>query len=683
MVRADREQLTRQIRDAVDIVDLVGSYLTLKRAGSSFKACCPFHEEKTPSFHVWPDRQIFKCFGCNAGGDVFTFVQLREKVDFLEARRMLAERGGISLEAEERPGFSGDGSGLNKSDLVRVNTWAQRVFRQNYLAPEGQAARAYVERRQIAPSSVETFGIGLAVDSFDSLIRQAERSKVAPRLLVAAGLIKERQSGGYYDAFRHRLMFPITDVGNRIIGFGGRTLGDDPAKYLNTPTTPLFDKSSHLFGLDQARQGIAQAGRAVVVEGYTDCIMAHQCGFPETVATLGTAMTEQHARLLKRYTDRVILLFDSDEAGQRAADRALAVTLAVGLDVALARVPSGKDPCDYLLSAGKTEFERVLNQAVGALEFKWNCVSDQVNASDTGPGRRRAIDAYLQQLADWIVHGAIDPIQVGLLLNQLGKILSLPPEELHRQIKARTKTRTGRPTTASSGNSASDNDGRSGRAEVTAGPPNAEQRAYREILEVLLNAPGHYPAVAPVMDPARVENPELAAIMRELKAILEACLPLRLDELIGRFESPDYACLITDLQLQGERRGGYRRTIEGAVNCLMAYPQVRRAAQCAREIRSHRSRPASGQIKRDAPAVQTQGTEGIPDGEDERLRALAAGLKGSHFATIRARMRYLQEEQHHAGSQAVTETPEWPPPREADPSGESTAGVPEGDQAHV
>jgi DNA primase len=645
----------------VDLVDLVGGYLTLKRAGSSFKACCPFHEEKTPSFHIWPDRQVFKCFGCNAGGDVFTFVQLREKVDFLEARRMLAERAGVSLEAEYGSGVAGEGTGHSKSDLARVNTWAQRAFRQNYLGQTGAIARDYVEKRQISTESAERFGLGLAVDSFDSLIRQAERSKVAPGLLVAAGLVKERQTGGYYDTFRHRLMFPIIDVGGRIIGFGGRTLGDDPAKYLNTPTTPLFDKSANLFGLDQARQGIAQAGRAVVVEGYTDCIMAHQCGFPETVATLGTAMTENHARLLKRYTDRVILLFDSDEAGQKAADRALAVTISVGLDVAMARVPSGKDPCDYLLSAGKTEFERLLNQAVGALEFKWNCVSGRFNASDTGPGRRRAVDEYLQQLADWIARGAIDPIQVGLLLNQLGKILSLPPEELHRQIKVRSKSRPGRTTTASSGNTASDNDeDRSGR---TPGPTRAEQRAYREIVEVLLNAPAHYPAVAAVLDPARVEDPALSSIAREMRSILEACRPFRIDELIGRLESPGYARLITDLQLQGERRGGYRRTIEGAVTCLMAYPQVRRAAQYAQEIRSHRVRSTPVQVDRESPRdgqmAGQSGSPDIPEGEDERLQALAAGVRVSHFATIRARTRFLQEGREHreAGDEKVAEAP--------------------------
>ncbi len=666
MATVDRELTTRRIRDAADIVDLVGSYLTLTRSGSSFKACCPFHEEKTPSFHVHPARQTFRCFGCNTGGDVFTFVMLREKVDFVEARRMLAERAGISLEHEEyhpAGGPNGSGGGFGKSELARANGWAQRVFQKQYNDESGRYARDYVAKRQISAESVEKFGIGLAVDSYESLVRQAERNKVDLKLLAAAGLLKERQSGGHYDTFRQRLMFPIMDVGNRILGFGGRTLGDDNAKYLNTPATMLFDKSSHLFGLDQARQGIAEAGRAIVVEGYTDCIMAHQCGFPETVATLGTAMTENHARLLKRYTDRVILLFDSDEAGQRAADRAITVTIATGLDVALARVPSGKDPCDYLLSAGKSEFDGLLNQAVGALEFKWNGLAARFNASDSGPGRRRAIDEYLQQLADWVARGALDSIQLGLLLNQLGGILALPTEELHRQIRTRARDRSGRsgsfasarngtvsdtaasymvsspegafavsPKGTSAGSAKSEEESRGTDSDTFATPvwarsANAEQRAYREIIEVLLNAPEHYPAVVPVLDSGRIDDPALSSIVAELKRIFEACVPFRLDELIGRFESPGYARLITELQWRGERRGGYRGTIEGALACLSAYPQARRASQWAQEIRARKI---------------AAGNE-TPTDEDERLLALSQGLKASHFATVRARQRFLQD----------------------------------------
>jgi DNA primase len=620
LVFVDREIQTRQIREAVDIVEIVGSYVTLKRSGSGgFKGLCPFHEEKTPSFHVNSARQIFKCFGCGAGGDVFKFVQLREKVDFPEARRILADRAGISLEQE----YLGVGSsGPSKSDLAQLNHWAQNVFRGNYEGSAGDLARAYVAGRKISGESAQSFGLGYAVDSYDSLIRQASSSNVDMKLLVGAGLVKERSGGGYYDTFRHRLMFPIYDVNDRIVGFGGRSLGEDPAKYMNTPATSLFDKGSNLFGLDRARRVADGAGRIIVVEGYTDCIMAHQYGFTECVATLGTALTESHARIIRRYTERVILLFDSDEAGRRAADRALSATLSSGLDVVLAKLPEGKDPCDYLLSAGKTAFDSVLKVGVEALEFKWRQVSDEYNSSNTGLGRRRAIEAYLEQIASWVAHGAIDHIQKGLLLTQLSKILSLPPEDLHRQLhgmikrfQARSTVRPGR---------AGDSD----LCEFDRARSNAGQIALQQIVEVLLNKPELYPVIEEYFDPSLIQDGALSAVAFKLVEMLGSEGGFRLDELIGQFESADYGRFITDLQVRGESRGGYDEVLEGVKPCLESAEQIRRAALAAEEIRNQ---------------VMSEGSDNVESGlhEDERLRNLAESVKHPHFSTTKARRRFL------------------------------------------
>jgi DNA primase len=650
----------------VDLVDVVGTYLTLQRAGALFKGLCPFHEEKTPSFNVNPARQTYKCFGCGAGGDVFTFVQQKERIDFLEARRMLADRAGISLESERRGGSGSGGPG--RQDLARVNAWAQQLFRKQYAGPDGAEARAYVARRGISDEMAEAFGLGLAVDSFEALVQRATASRIDVKLLAAAGVIKERQSGGYYDTFRNRLMFPIVDGTGRIIGFGGRTLGDDPAKYLNTPATALFDKSRSLFGLDRVRAGIDAAGRAIVVEGYTDCIMAHQFGFTETVATLGTAMTDEHAAILRRYTDRVILLFDSDEAGQRAADRALGVSLSSGLDVALARVPEGKDPCDFLLSAGKSGFSDVLNQGVGALEFKWRRVSREVEETETGPGRRRAIEAYLQQLSAWFHDGAIDQIQQGLLVNQLSKILSLSGEDLLQQLRRLRPSGQLRRRVEGSAPSAG-NGSTSGRMGTV---PSAEQRALCQMLEVLLNEPGLYPEVADCFTPAVFADSALSAIAEVLVDMLSSGEPFRIDELIGRLELPAYGKLITDLQDRGERRGAYGETIAGARRCLESYDRSRTAGAIAQEIR--RARYASpgtvngvrgGRGERSGPEAsgpEPTGTERsgadeaaselpveagspekveIPTGEDERLLALADSARQPHFSTARARLRII------------------------------------------
>jgi len=623
---SDQEIITRQIRESSEIVDVIGSYMTLRRAGAGFKGLCPFHEEKTPSFTVHPIRQTFKCFGCGVGGDVFTFIQQREKVDFPEARRMLAARAGISLDNERGQGQGPSGPG--KSELIGVNDWAQKVFRRQYEGAGGEAVRAYVAGRGISETCAKDFGIGLATDGFEGLIQQARKANMDLKLLQAAGLVKERDHGGLYDTFRNRLMFPIHDAFGRIVGFGGRTLGEDPAKYLNTPTTVLFDKSSNLFGLDRAKLTARDAGRIVVVEGYTDCIMAHQSGFIETVATLGTALTESHAAHLRRYTDRVILVFDSDEAGQRAADRAVSVTLISGLDVTHARVPEGKDPCDYLLSAGKEAFETVLNAGIGAIEFKWRQVAREYEAGDTGPARRRAIEAYLQQLSAWDGYGVIDPIQKGLLVNQLSKVLSLPAEDLHRQLRRMAK-RTSRLRPASSPAESGPN---AGAAATTPAPkPSAEQQALRQMVAVLLNDPQRYPAVAGRFDPSLIRDDSLATVARELVAMLTAREPFRLDVFIGRFESPELARLITDLQVEGERRGAGAEVLEGALACLDSCAQSRQTSALTEEIRHERKASSGGQVDGQVPA-----------GEDERLLALAASAKHPHFSPARVRKDFLQ-----------------------------------------
>jgi DNA primase len=513
---------------------------------------------------------------------------------------MLAERAGISLETQRDTGHR---SGPGKQDLAQVIQWAQRLFRQNFQGSQGHPARDYAERRGLSPQMVEAFGLGYAFDSFEALLSRATAAGMAAPLLEAAGLVKSNNRGGWYDTFRNRLMFPIVDATGRIIGFGGRTLGEDPAKYLNSPATALFDKSTSLFGLNLARQAMGTAGRAIVVEGYTDCMMMHQFGFAETVATLGTAMTESHAAALKRYTDRLVLLFDSDEAGQRAADRAISVTLTSGLDVVLARVPEGKDPCDYLLLAGREGLDGVLKQGLGALEFKWNLVAKAYSAGVTGPSRRRAVEAYLQQLATWLGHGVIDPIQKGLLVNQLSKVLGLPGEELHRELERMAR----RPERASAGTAPQRVEG----DEDSSQAGGAEQEALRQVVEVLLNEPAWFAAVEEHFEPTAIRDRRVAAIAVELVNMLRSEEPFELSDLIGRFESPEYGRMITDLQARGERRGRFAAVIEGAVPCLTAFQQNRRTAA------------------------------NMTAGEDERLSALTELARNPGFTNWKVKKRFL------------------------------------------
>ncbi|MCH8967155.1 MAG: DNA primase, partial [Planctomycetes bacterium] len=320
----DFELKKRQITDRLDILAVASQHVRLKRSGRRWVGLCPFHSEKTPSFTVTPDLGLFKCFGCGKGGDLFSFVQMRENVPFGEAFRMLADRAGVELVAGPTERSQGPG----RVDVAKVNEWALRFFRANLTSAElGKNARDYLRGRGFSDEIVERFELGLATDGAPAIKDAAKRAGFDAPLLLGADLVREGDSGGAYETFRNRLIFPIRDATGRVVGFGGRTLVDDRAKYLNTRQTVLFDKGRGLYGIHQARTAVQERGRAVVVEGYTDCLAAHQAGFTETVATLGTAMTESQVDLLRRDSDAIILRFDSDDAGEAAADRAIHVAL--------------------------------------------------------------------------------------------------------------------------------------------------------------------------------------------------------------------------------------------------------------------------------------------------------------------------------------------------------------------
>jgi len=574
------ESITRQIRESVDILDYISESVTLKRRGGNYVGLCPFHQEKTPSFNVNPSRQIFKCFGCGVGGDIFTFVQMREKVEFLEARRILANRAGIEVESGSG---RADQRGTGKAALFEANEWAQGQFRKWFEDPErGKAARDYVQGRQLAPEVVEVFGLGFAPASWDGLQQVGRAAGLSPQLLVTAGLVRPRgDGGGNRDTFYNRLMFPILEPSGRIVGFGGRTLGDDRAKYLNTPETPVFDKGRNLYGLRLAREAIGQRGRVIVVEGYTDCMMAHQFGFAETVATLGTALTPDHVRLLRRYTDNAYLVFDSDEAGSRAADRGLEVFLTQQLDVRLVQVPEGKDPCDFLLAQGTEAFEALLNGALSALEFKWRSIRRRYGEASTGPGRREAIEEFLALVATSAVFGAIDPIQRGLVLNQLSKVLAIQPAELHRQLarfKRRASAQARRPGRSDPG------------VEAPTGavrrPGDTEQRALLEILEVLVNEPGYFDRLGDRFEPDHFADPDLRTVARAVVAMVRALGEFDIGELIMRMEEPRYAQIITDLQQAGEARQNFGATIESNLTRLEELKLERASREAADRLYS-------------------------------------------------------------------------------------------------
>ncbi|MEI2727264.1 MAG: DNA primase [Verrucomicrobiota bacterium] len=330
-----------QIRAASDIVDVIGGYLPLKRAGGNFTALCPFHKEKSPSFNVNPQKQIFHCFGCHKGGDVFTFVKEYENIGFVDAVRRLAERAKIPLEFEQNP--AAQESRHIKDQLLQIHEQITQRW-QTCLANEaaGQLAREYLARRGVSEEAVKLFRIGAAPEAWDDTVNWARSKGHDLAVVEKAGLIlKKEGTDRHYDRFRGRLMFPICDEQGRVIGFSGRVLAGDEktAKYVNSPETPIFTKSKVFFGLDKSKRAILDAGSAIVCEGQLDMIACFMAGVQNIVAPQGTAFTDQHARIIKRYVDEVVLCFDSDNAGQNAAVRSLDSLLASGLAVRVAVVP--------------------------------------------------------------------------------------------------------------------------------------------------------------------------------------------------------------------------------------------------------------------------------------------------------------------------------------------------------
>jgi DNA primase len=391
--------ILERIRTASDIVDVIGSYLPLKKAGANFVALCPFHKEKSPSFNVNPHRQIFHCFGCHKGGDVFTFVKEYENIGFVDAVRRLAERAKVPLEFDQNP--AEQQTRHLKDQLLQIHEQIAQRW-QNCLLNEaaGQIARDYLAKRGVSADAVKLFRLGAAPDLWDDTVNWAKSKDLDLSLVEKAGLILRKEgSEHYYDRFRGRLIFPICDEQGRVIGFSGRVLAGDEktAKYVNSPETPIFTKSKVFFGLDKSKRAILDAGFAIICEGQLDLIACFMAGVQNVVAPQGTAFTDQHARMLKRYADEVVLCFDSDEAGQNAAVRSLDHLLASGLAVRVAIVPAPHDPDSFIKANGGEAFRKLVENAEGFFDYYLKRLCEK-NDVKTDKGRAIVVRSMLEAL---------------------------------------------------------------------------------------------------------------------------------------------------------------------------------------------------------------------------------------------------------------------------------------------
>ncbi len=536
------QAIVDDIRRSVDIVDLVSRYFPLQKAGKNLKALCPFHKEKTPSFVVNAERQTFHCFGCGEKGDAFTFVQKMERLaSFPEAIEFLGRVAGIEIRRDDE---GSTGSGRARAEIFKLLDSAASFYGKLLLRNEGAAARDYLRRRGITEESEKSFRLGYAPPSWSALRDAAAARDVAADLLVAAGLAIQGDdpSRPPYDRFRNRLMFPIADGQSRVIGFGGRVLDDSEPKYLNSPETALFSKGRGLYGLDVARGAILDSKVAIVVEGYTDVILAHQAGIRNVVATLGTALTTEHARCLRRYATKVVVLYDGDPAGAAATGRGVKVLLSEPLDIDLVRLPEGLDPADAVLAKGADGFAEILS---GARDF-FECVVEDLRAKldfKTVSGRAAAADRLLD-----IAGEAADPVRRDILVRRIADEILVSEESLRARLRGHGPRAAAERAPAS--------------APRAATATSASERAEAEILEALFNAPSAARIVLATLREDDFDDVVRREIFRMAALVASECGAPRRESVVARL-SPPAAEIAQKLSAGEHDPAFYERLAEG------------------------------------------------------------------------------------------------------------------------
>ena len=561
----DRTELRERVREANDIVDVIGGYLSLRPNGPTFKSLCPFHDDHNPSFNVDPRRQRYKCWSCGEGGDVYAFVQKYDRITFPEALEVLARRAGISLEKIQK-----SPQGPSRAGMLDVMAWAAERFQQCLLdSPRAEAARDYLGERKLSLGTIQTYGLGFAPDSWDWLVHEAANAQMSPDMLETVGLIAKRNEGkGYYDRFRDRVMFPIRDAQGRIVGFGGRILPSSPVsadrpppKYYNSAETALFSKSEQLYGIDQAKQAATKTGYLAIVEGYTDVLMAHQHGIGQVVATMGTALNARHIKQLKRVVSRVVLVFDADAGGDAGVDRALEVFVSNDLDLRIATLPEGLDPCDLITAKGPAPFRQALEKAIDVFEYKLQRAWAKHGA--------RGVDGQRQAAEEMLAILALSPsersVKLDLMVNRIAQRLLIKEETVWARLKELRAKRAGsvsdrsaaqeapRGTLTLTPNPSPEGRGENGEAEATPSGPKAGKPPLheRELLELLLAEPALVARAVVEVLPEEMEHPGLRKVIEALYRLHAQGQPPDLDHLRGRLDNESMWGILEDLQQRG------------------------------------------------------------------------------------------------------------------------------------
>jgi len=529
-----------QVRQATDIVDLVGKHLELRRSGRGFVGRCPWHDDRKPSLQVNPDRQTWKCWVCDIGGDVFSFVMKKEGLDFREALQMLADRAGIQLGPQQKK--AAPGSPEDKNTLYQCCDWAAKQFHEFLLRSDGAAiAREYVEERNITPASVERFRIGFAPLDNGWLLSRARTTPFSPAVLEAAGLVSRYEdSGSCRDFFRGRLIFPIRDTQGRPIGFGGRILpqyaNDKVGKYLNPRETKLYTKSETLYALDLARNHITQSRQLTIVEGYTDVILCHQHGANDVVACCGTAITERHIRLLKRFADTVYLVLDGDKAGQDRTNALLELFVAAQMDLRILTLPDEYDPAEFMEEKGGDAFRELLAGAIDALEHKIRTATRGIDLARDTHRANLALEEILKTIASGMTAGAVDAagLRAAQLLSRLARQFALDEADVRERFQRLRK----------------------GPKIVETDEPARAERSHKlaelspfetELLEILCLHPELAPtALADVADDD-LTSPTARELFQTYRRLEEGGDSLEFNTVLAEIESPEIKHVLVEL----------------------------------------------------------------------------------------------------------------------------------------
>ncbi len=423
------EEIIDEVRQSNDIVDVVSQYVHLKRSGRNYFGLCPFHNEKSPSFSVSPDKQIFHCFGCGVGGNVFTFLMKIEGIGFVEAVQMLAERANIQLPTlENREDAAKEAL---KSKVYKVNEFTAEYYHQNLYKPTSKMAQEYVKKRKLSNDTLKSFRIGFS-GKFDELYKELKKQGFGNQEILESGLVNKNDRGEYIDRYRNRLMFPICDARGRVIAFGGRVLDDSKPKYINSPENIVYSKGRHLFGLNVAKKSNEIKKRILIVEGYMDVISLHQRGITNVVAPLGTALTQAQGWLLRRNSEQVVLSFDSDEAGLKAKIRAMDILQDMGCDVRVLQMEGAKDPDEYIIKYGNARFNVLVENALSVIEFKVKLLKQDLNLENTSDKIK-----FLNEIAK-IIAKVDNTIEREVYIEKIAKQYDISKEAIYAEVNKLT-----------------------------------------------------------------------------------------------------------------------------------------------------------------------------------------------------------------------------------------------------